>query len=106
VNGGEMHRRKHNRHSAPNAMLNFFWEKIPGFEKDPKAEYGIVTRPKPITPKDSNVAHPAAVCTGPSEDADLGLLEEFEFVASNVRNSASAKVTNDRAAHAGQGGLG
>lgn len=36
INGGEMHRRQNNRHAPPNAMLNFFWQKIPGFEKDPK----------------------------------------------------------------------
>ncbi|MDQ4062729.1 MAG: hypothetical protein M3122_02295, partial [Actinomycetota bacterium] len=37
VNGGEMHRRQNNRHAPPNAMLNFFWQKMPGFEKDPNA---------------------------------------------------------------------
>ena len=31
ITGGEMHRRTNNRHAPPNAMLNFFWEKIPGF---------------------------------------------------------------------------
>ena len=41
VTGGEMHRRTHNRHSPPNAMLNFFWQKIPAFQGS--------TRPKPIT---------------------------------------------------------
>jgi len=24
-----MHRRTHNRHAPPNAMLNHFWQKIP-----------------------------------------------------------------------------
>ena len=32
VTGGEMHRRTHNRHSPPNAMLNYFWQKIPAFQ--------------------------------------------------------------------------
>ncbi len=41
ITGGEMHRRTNNRHAPPNAMLNFFWEKMPGFSKE--------TRPKPIT---------------------------------------------------------
>ena len=27
ITGGEMHRRTHNRHSPPNAMLNHFWQK-------------------------------------------------------------------------------
>ena len=44
VTGGEMHRRTHNRHSPPNAMLNYFWQKIPAFQGS--------TRPKPITPHD------------------------------------------------------
>src|SRR3984885_5367859 len=32
ITGGEMHRRTHNRHSPPNAMLNHFWQKIPSFQ--------------------------------------------------------------------------
>lgn len=73
VNGGEMHRRTNNRHAPPNAMLNHFWEKIPGFSGE--------TRPKPITPKDENVTHPGAVLTGKVEYGDLGLVEEFEMVS-------------------------
>ena len=42
ITGGEMHRRTHNRHAPPNAMLNYFWEKIPSFHGE--------TKPKPITP--------------------------------------------------------
>lgn len=93
VNGGEMHRREHNRHAPPNAMLNFFWQRIPGFAKDPNADGGIVTRPRPITPKDRHVFHPAAVCTGPIGYGDLGLVEEFEFVAKYARNPDRVKVT-------------
>ena len=54
ITGGEMHRRTHNRHSPPNAMLNYFWQKIPAFQG--------ATQPKPITPHDPNVFHPAATC--------------------------------------------
>ena len=32
ITGGEMHRRTHNRHSPPNAMLNHFWQKMPAFQ--------------------------------------------------------------------------
>ena len=32
ITGGEMHRRTHNRHAPPNAMLNHFWQKIPAFQ--------------------------------------------------------------------------
>ncbi len=92
-NGGEMHRRQNNRHAPPNAMLNYFWTKLPGYEKDPSAEYGLVTRPMQITPKDENVTHPSAVVTGPIRYGDLGLLEEFEFVAKYARDPDSVKVT-------------
>jgi 5-methyltetrahydropteroyltriglutamate--homocysteine methyltransferase len=84
ITGGEMHRRTNNRHAPPNAMLNFFWEKIPGFSKQ--------TRPKPITTKDPNVFHPAAVLTGPIGDADLGLVDEFNMV-SRYADKDTVKIT-------------
>lgn len=70
ITGGEMHRRTHNRHSPPNAMLNHFWQKIPSFRGG--------TKPKPITAHDPHVFHPAAICRGPVTDTvDLGLVDEF-----------------------------
>src|SRR6202167_5622422 len=57
ITGGEMHRRTHNRHSPPNAMLNHFWQRIPAFQGE--------TRPRPITAHDPNVTHPSATCRGP-----------------------------------------
>jgi 5-methyltetrahydropteroyltriglutamate--homocysteine methyltransferase len=85
ITGGEMHRRTNNRHAPPNAMLNFFWEKIPGFAKE--------TRPKPITVKDPNVFHPAAICTGPIKYADLGLVEEYETVSKFARKKVKVTMT-------------
>lgn len=86
VTGGEMHRRWHNRHSPPNAMLNHFWQKIPAFGGD--------TRPKPITPHDPNVFHPAAICRGPIADTiDLGLVEEFNNVAAFARKPVKITMT-------------
>jgi 5-methyltetrahydropteroyltriglutamate--homocysteine methyltransferase len=74
VTGGEMHRRTHNRHSPPNGMLNFFWQKIPAFQGP--------TRPRPITPKDPDVFHPAATCKDRIRDSvDLGLVDEFKMVS-------------------------
>ena len=35
ITGGEMHRRTHNRHSPPNAMLNYFWQKFLLFRAAP-----------------------------------------------------------------------
>jgi 5-methyltetrahydropteroyltriglutamate--homocysteine methyltransferase len=84
ITGGEMHRRRHNRHAPPNAMLNFFWQKIRSFQGE--------TRPKPITQYDPNVFHPAAVCRGPiPDDVDLGLIEEFKTVSSFA--SKPVKIT-------------
>jgi hypothetical protein len=51
-----LHRRTNNRHAPPDAMLNHFWNRIPGFSPQ--------TRPKPITPKNELVTHPGAVLTG------------------------------------------
>jgi 5-methyltetrahydropteroyltriglutamate--homocysteine methyltransferase len=86
ITGGEMHRRTHNRHSPPNAMLNHFWQKIPSF-KGP-------TRPKPITQHDPNVSHPAAICKGPISDSiDLGLVDEFKTVSSLARKPVKITMT-------------
>jgi 5-methyltetrahydropteroyltriglutamate--homocysteine methyltransferase len=86
VTGGEMHRRTHNRHSPPNAMLNHFWHKIPAFQG--------ITRPKPISKHDPNVFHPAATCRGPIIDTvDLGLVEEFRTVSEFARRPVKITMT-------------
>jgi len=85
ITGGEMHRRTNNRHAPPNAMLNFFWEKMPGFSDE--------TRPRAITEFDPDVTHPAAVCTGPIQIADLGLVDEYRIVSTNARNEVKITMT-------------
>jgi 5-methyltetrahydropteroyltriglutamate--homocysteine methyltransferase len=86
ITGGETHRRTHNRHSPPNAMLNFFWQRIPAFQGE--------TRPKPITKHDPNVTHPAAICHGPiTDDIDLGLVAEFEAVSAFARKPIKITMT-------------
>jgi 5-methyltetrahydropteroyltriglutamate--homocysteine methyltransferase len=86
ITGGEMHRRTHNRHSPPNAMLNHFWQQIPSFQGE--------TKPKPITPHDPHVFHPAAICKGPIIDSvDLGLVEEFKTVSSFARKPVKITMT-------------
>jgi 5-methyltetrahydropteroyltriglutamate--homocysteine methyltransferase len=86
ITGGEMHRRTHNRHSPPNAMLNHFWQKIPSFAG--------ATRAKQITPHDPNVFHPAATCRGPVPEAlDLGLVEEFTSVSAYARKPVKITMT-------------
>jgi 5-methyltetrahydropteroyltriglutamate--homocysteine methyltransferase len=86
VTGGEMHRRTHNRHSPPNAMLNFFWQKIPAFQGS--------TRPKPITKHDPDVFHPAATCrTKIFDNIDLGLVDEFKMVTALTRRPVKVTMT-------------
>src|SRR5580700_7503674 len=86
ITDGEMHRRTHNRHSPPNAMLNHFWQKIPAFQG--------VTRAKPISQHDPNVFHPAAVCRGPIADTiDLGLVDEFKTVSAFARKPVKITMT-------------
>jgi 5-methyltetrahydropteroyltriglutamate--homocysteine methyltransferase len=86
ITGGEMHRRTHNRHSPPNAMLNHFWQKVPAFRG--------ATKPKPISQHDPNVFHPAAICQGPISDSiDLGLVEEFKTVSSFARKPVKITMT-------------
>jgi 5-methyltetrahydropteroyltriglutamate--homocysteine methyltransferase len=86
VTGGEMHRRTHNRHSPPNAMLNHFWQKIPAFQGG--------TRPKPITKHDPDVFHPAATCKGRiAENVDLGLVDELKLVTALTRRPVKITMT-------------
>ena len=86
ITGGETHRRTHNRHAPPNAMLNHFWQKIPALQG--------VTRPKPITQYDPNVTHPAAVCKGPIADTvELGLVDEFRTVSAFARQPVKITMT-------------
>ncbi|MDB5397570.1 MAG: hypothetical protein JWM91_5076 [Rhodospirillales bacterium] len=86
ITSGEMHRRTHNRHSPPNAMLNHFWQKIPAFQG--------ATRPKAISKHDPNVFHPAATCRGPIVDSiDLGLVDEFRMASTFARKPVKVTMT-------------
>ena len=86
VTGGEMHRRTHNRHSPPNAMLNYFWQQIPAFQGP--------TRAKPVTPHDPNVFHPAATCrTRIFDNIDLGLADEFRSVSALTQKPVKITMT-------------
>ena len=85
ITGGEMHRRTNNRHAPPNAMLNYFWQRLPGFSSE--------TRPKRISVNDANVFHPAAICTGPITYADLGLVEEFKAVSAFAQRPVKITMT-------------
>ena len=86
ITGGEMHRRTHNRHAPPNAMLNYFWQKIPAFQGS--------TKPKPITSHDPNVFHPAATCRARIQDSvDLGLVDELTAVSALTQRPVKITMT-------------
>jgi len=86
ITGGEMHRRTNNRHAPPNAMLNYFWERIPGFYP--------ANRPRPISKHDPNVFHPVAICRGPIDHTtDLGLVDEFLTVSRFARKPVKITMT-------------
>src|SRR6478672_11589961 len=86
ITGGEMHRRTHNRHSPPNAMLNYFWQKIPAFDG--------ANRPRSISRHDPNVFHPAAICRSAIDHAtDLGLVDEFTTVSAFARKPVKITMT-------------
>jgi len=86
ITSGETHRRTHNRHAPPNAMLNHFWQQIPAFQGD--------TRPKPISDYDPNITHPAAICKGPIADTtDLGLVDEFRNASAFASRPVKITIT-------------
>jgi 5-methyltetrahydropteroyltriglutamate--homocysteine methyltransferase len=86
VTGGEMQRRTSNRHAPANAMLNFFWARMPAFQG--------ASRPKPIAPQDPRVLHPAAVCRARiGADADLGLVDEYLMVSRYARRAVKVTMT-------------
>lgn len=85
INGGEMHRRTNNRHAPPNAMLNHFWSRIPGFSNE--------TRPKAITTKDPDVTHPGAVLNGKISYGDLGLVDEFRMISAYTPKDVKITMT-------------
>lgn len=91
VTSGELHRRANNRHAPLTSMLNYFWERLPGFARDVSGD--LVVRPRALNPRDPRVVHSVAMCTGPVLFGDLGLVAEFERVAGIARHPEQVKVT-------------
>lgn len=91
LTSGELHRREHNRHAPLTSMLNYFWDRLPGFARDVAGD--LVVRPRDLSPRDPRIVHAVAMCTGPVLFADLGLVAEFERVAALARRPEQVKVT-------------
>lgn len=62
ISDGELFRRNNNRFGPPNAMINYFAAKIPGFSGELRERSGI-------TPLDPSASMPAPVVTGPLQPA-------------------------------------
>ena len=86
ITGGEMHRRTHNRHRPPNAMLNYFWQKIPAFQGS--------TRPSrsPRTTRTSSILRRRAGARI-DDNVDLGLVDEFKMVSALTTRPVKITMT-------------
>jgi len=73
VSDGELFRRDDNRFGPPNAMINYFAGKIPGFSGELRPRTGVT----PVAP---NAVLPAPVVTERLTPAPLGLVEELAFL--------------------------
>lgn len=73
ISDGELFRRDDNRFGPPNAMINYFAAKIPGFS-------GELRPKKNITPVDPEASFPAPVVTKMLEPAPLALMDELEHL--------------------------
>ncbi len=86
VSGGEVHRRTDYRHAPACTLLDFFWQKIPAFQDR--------TMPRAITNADATRLHPTAVCRGKiTDDADLGLVDEYRLVRHYARHDVKVTIT-------------
>jgi 5-methyltetrahydropteroyltriglutamate--homocysteine methyltransferase len=86
VSDGELFRRDDNRFGPPNAMINFFAAKIPGFSGELRPKTGIT----PVAP---NAQLPAPVIVSRLEPAPLGLLEELRFLRETTDRPVKIAMT-------------
>ncbi len=78
ISDGELFRRDDNRFGPPNAMINHFAAKIPGFSDELRDKVGVT----PVAPE---AALPAPVVVGELEHVDLGLTDELAFLRATSR---------------------
>jgi 5-methyltetrahydropteroyltriglutamate--homocysteine methyltransferase len=86
VSDGELFRRDDNRFGPPNAMINHFASKIPGFSGELRLKTGIT----PVAPEASL---PAPVIVSRLEPAPLGLLEELRFLRETTDRKVKIAMT-------------
>ena len=86
ITDGELFRRSDNRHGPPNAMINYFTAKIPGFSDE-------IRRRENISPVDPSAFHPAPVVVDELQPANLGLTEELSFLRQHTDRPVKITMT-------------
>jgi 5-methyltetrahydropteroyltriglutamate--homocysteine methyltransferase len=86
VSDGELFRRDDNPFGPPNAMINYFAAKIPGFSGELRPKTGIA----PVAPEASL---PAPVVVGPLEPTPLGLVDELSFLRATTERPVKIAMT-------------
>ena len=96
ITGGEMHRRTHNRHSPPNAMLNYFLAENSGVPGQHPAEADHAARSQRLSSRrDLPRPHRRQYRSRPGRRIQDGIGADAQ----------ARQDHDDRAAHAGQGRL-
>lgn len=86
VSDGELFRRDDNRFGPPNAMINYFAAKIPGFSGELRPRTGVT----PVAPE---AVLPAPVVVSRLAPAPLGLLEELAFLRETTDRPVKIAMT-------------
>jgi 5-methyltetrahydropteroyltriglutamate--homocysteine methyltransferase len=86
VSDGELFRRDDNRFGPPNAMINYFAGKIPGFSGEFRPRTGVT----PVAP---NAVLPSPVVTGRLTPVPLGLVEELSFLRQTTNRPVKIAMT-------------
>ncbi len=86
VSDGELFRRDDNRFGPPNAMINHFAARIPGFSAELREKSGVT----PVAP---DAVLPAPVVVGALQPASLGLVEELAFLRATTERQVKIAMT-------------
>lgn len=86
ISDGELFRRSDNCYGPPNAMINYFADKITGFSGEHRHKSGIT----PVAPQAS---FPAPVVTSALKPTKLGLLDELSILRVNTDKQVKIAMT-------------
>jgi 5-methyltetrahydropteroyltriglutamate--homocysteine methyltransferase len=86
VSDGELFRRDDNRFGPPNAMINYFAAKIPGFSGELREKSGVT----PVAP---DAVLPAPVVVDALTPVPLGLVDELAFLRATTERPVKIAMT-------------